>query len=208
MKKFLKIFLLSISIISLGGCVSTKNLNKANDIYSLPTAVLGSGYNTALYKAKIEVSDQYFSGLFYFKALEDSSFRIVFLSEIGLNLLDLEYKNNTFKTIKCQEFINKDVILNTLKNDIKLLIDSPKDNVRPTVFKTEDEQIALIKVKDKTKRYYFYGEDKKLSRIIQKKGLKHIEVILPEYNNAIPQKIDIRHKRIKLSIGLKLLKVK
>ncbi|MEN8121053.1 MAG: hypothetical protein ABFS35_11925 [Bacteroidota bacterium] len=205
-----QILLLSISLFFLNGCLNTKSLTKEkNSTPSNISAVLGKGYNTALYKAKIDVRDKHFSGLFFFKKITGSSFRIVFLSEIGLNLLDMEYKNSSFKIIRCQDFLNKKIILNTLKNDFKLLIDVPPNNNKNDIYKNSNNQISLIKIKDNSKKYYYFcAPDKKISKIIQVDGFKHIEVLIQKYNNSLPQEIEINHKRIKLKLKLSLINSK
>jgi hypothetical protein len=207
---FRQIFLFSISLFFLSGCVSTKNFYKEKDTSFFPiSTVLENGYNTALYKAKIDVENNHISGLIYFKIVSESSYRIIFMSEFGLNLLDYEYKNNSFELISCKDFLNKKIILNAIKNDIKLLIDLPKNNDKKSIYKNPKSQISLVKIKEKLNRYYyFFNQEKEAIRIIQTKGLKHIEITFDEYDNEIPKKIEIYHKRIKLGINLNLIKLK
>ncbi len=210
MRIFRQVLLLLISLFLLYGCVDTKNLSKEKSSAPFVTnAVLEKGYNTALYRAQIDIGDKHFSGLFFFKTYADSTYRIIFLSEFGINFLDLEYKNHTFELKNCIEFLNKKVIVNTLMSDFKLLIDVPRNIRKKYVYTNAAYQLSLIKLKEKSKKYYyFYTPDKKVSRIIQVKGFKHIEVLIHKYNNEIPQKIEINHKRINLNIKLKLIELK
>ena len=127
MKQFLKIFLILNSIIFLSACASTKGFKKQKDQeITAIKPLLDNGFKSAMYSAKIDIGKQHFSGLFYFKNQEDGSKRIVFLTQFGLNLLDLEYKNHKFELKNCKDFLNKKMIINTLKKDLKLLIDSPQ----------------------------------------------------------------------------------
>ncbi len=209
MKKFLPIFLLSISFLFLNGCVSIKNFEKEKNLSSGLSAVLDDGYKTALYRTTIDIGSKHFSGLFYFKTFSDTSYRIIFMSEFGLSMLDMEYKNNAFKTVSCQEFMDKKVIINTLQNDLKLLIDLPKDTSKKQTYKSTNSKTTLTKIKNRSKRYYYYyTQNGEILKIIQTKCLKHVEILIPEYKNNIPQKIEIYHKRIKLSIKLRLIKLK
>ena len=209
MKKFLPVFLLSISFLILNGCVSIRDFEKENIQPTILSPVLDDGYQTALYKVKIDKGSKYFSGLFYFKTFTDTSYRIIFMSELGLNMLDLEYKNNSFKIISCQKFMRKKVVINALKNDLKLLITLPENTSKKCTYKSTNNQATFTKVKIKSKRYYYYyNQNGEMSKIILTKGLKHIVILLTGYKNNIPQEIEIYHKRINLSIKFSLIEVK
>ncbi len=45
-----------------------------------------------------------------------------FLSELGLNLLDMAYSNDEFEVVSVQEFLNRPSILKTLKKDFRTLL--------------------------------------------------------------------------------------
>ena len=131
------------------------------------------------------------------------------MTEMGLNLLDLKYKNNLFETINCKDFIDRKIILNSLKNDIRLLIDEPEYTSKKKTFKNKKNQTNLIKTKQNSKStYYFYGQNNELCRIIQTKQMKFVDIKLKMNNMAIPELIGIKHKRIKLNINLKLIENK
>lgn len=209
MKTFRRIFLLLISTVLLFGCVSTKNYVKENISPPKVSAVLSEGYKTALYKAKIDFGSKHYSGLFFFKVFPDSSHRIVFMSEFGLNLLDLEYRDNSFKIISCKDFLDNKAILNTIQNDMRLLIDFPDNVSKKQVYTNTDSQTGLIKLNEKlTRWYYFYTLDKEVNRIVKTNGLKRVDLSVHKENSKIPQEIFIDHNIVKLSIKLDLLKVK
>lgn len=209
MKLYLKIFLFLISIIIFNNCVNTKGFVKQkNNSEIIVKPLLQEDYSTALYKSKIDIGDKHFSGLFYFKSLADSSYRIVFLSEFGLNLLDMEYKNHKFEVKNIQDFLNKKIIINTLQRDLKLLIDIPQKN-KNKIYKNSENQMSLVKYSKIFKKYYyFYSENKDLNMIIHRNGLSLINIEAKYSDKKVPQEMEIENKRIKLKIKFNLIKLK
>lgn len=208
MKLYLQVLLLLISIIIFSTCSSTKGFVKDNSKQTEILPLLPSTYNSVIYNAKIDIGEKHFSGLFYFKALEDSSVRILFLTQFGLSLLDLEYKNKEFTVKKCQEFLNKKIIINTLKKDLQLLIDIPLKDNKKGIY-TNQENNTLIKYnKNCRKNYYYISKKNQISKIIQKKRLSHIQVNATNYKKNVPENIIITNKRINLTIKLNLIKTK
>jgi len=210
MKLFHQVFLLLISVFFFSSCVSTKNFKVEKENTSFIVAPLLEGsYKTALYNSEIDIGEKHFSGLFYFKTFPDSSYRIIFLSQFGLNLLDLKYENNNFTVVKCQEFLKKKVIINTLKRNLKLLIYIPHNYNKKKIYINTKNKLVLVKFKKGFKKdYFFYSKDKKINKIIETKKLRYIELIVKEYQENMPKNIEINNKRIDLKIKLNLIKLK
>ena len=208
MKQFLQVFLFLISIFFIISCTTSKGLIKEKDNISFVVKPLLQGeYNTALYKSKIDIGKKHFSGLFYFKAQKDSmSYRIVFLSEFGLNLLDLEYKNHEFIIKNCKEFLNRKIIINTLQKDLELLISKPLGENRH-IYKDTNNKIAMVKWHKILKKYDYFYSSQKLYKIIAKQNFGYIEVKADNYKTEIPENIEIYNKRINLKIKLNLIRL-
>lgn len=212
MKKYLILFLLFSSFLLLNGCssVPTGFHPEPVDPKNYPRSVLGTGYKTVLYKAKIEVFGRYFSGLFFFKKVEEQSYRIVFLSEVGLNLLDLEYKNSTFTVKNCQPFLKEESVINTLKNDLGLLIKQIEISSNAKFYKGDQQPTTAIAVETEESDYiYYYNTSDQLIEIHQDSGaFQGVQVKIKDYKNNFPKQIQFTHDWIDLNITLQLLKVK
>src|SRR5690554_1212829 len=69
--------------------------------------VIGVAYNSMLYKTSITFWEYAFSGLVLFKKQEeDSSTHVVFMSEFGMTMLDIKYKNDEFEVVSAKEFFS------------------------------------------------------------------------------------------------------
>jgi hypothetical protein len=209
MKLFPQVLLLLISLFILNSCSVTKNYSRVKKPDKQVIAVLSSGYTTALYKTSIDIGSNHFSGLFYFKKLDEEKYRIVFMSELGLNLLEFEYDKGSFTTINVQEFLNKKALLNTLQNDLKLLIQSPADSEKQKIFEHKSNPQVLIKIKSNSKRcYYFYNPNNELENMVQKTAFNKVEFGIFKTTQTVPEKIEIHHKIMDIHIDLNLIKVK
>jgi hypothetical protein len=165
--------------------------------------VLGGDYNSVLYKASFDIGKKHFSGLFFFKQVADSAVRVVLLSEVGLNLLDMEFKNGEFTLINCNELLNKKILINTLKKDLRLLIEAPKNKSKQKLYTKKDSYV----LKQENQYYFFCNSDSKQTQIIQKSAFKDINIQMPSYREGFPKEILISNKKINLTINLRLLKV-
>lgn len=203
MQRFLQIFLILISLSVFLSCSVTRTYVRADSTEGKSIkAVLESGYSSILYKASFDISKNHFSGLFFFKQTKDSTIRVVLLSEIGLNFLDMEYKNHEFRVINCNELLNKKILINSIKRDLKLLIDKPQEKKKLKLYKKNN--FYIIK---QDKHSYFYNEENLQYKIVQKDVFRNIELLILSYKDGFPLKINIRNKRIKLNIKLRLLKI-
>ena len=98
---------------------------------------------------------KYFSGVTYFKNIQDSSLRVLFTTHTGMKLLDMELANNTCNTKYVVEQMDNVMVLKLLCHDFKLLtggIDKfvHADEVRVRV---QGDRIATVKG-DKDVYYY------------------------------------------------------
>lgn len=172
--------------------------------------MLNQTYQSVLYKAGVEAYGRYFSGIYLFKQFpEDTSFRIVMLSEFGLSYFDFLYKNETFSVENCQEFLNKPMLIKMMQKDLKLLLAQVEipEKIKPVSKK--DFEGSVIKFRYKSdKYYYFYDPNMELVKIVIREGLfKKANINITGYKDDIPEKISIDRNRQKLKVSLTLLKI-
>jgi hypothetical protein len=190
-------------------CSPSARLDRVEPAECIPEAKfrpLGDSSETLLFKSHIALFREHYSGLFLIKTMPDSSTHVVFLSELGLNLLDLRFKDDQFEVVSVQEFLNKPSILRTLKNDFRtLLLDLSAIGSFGLDETIEDGLPAeLLKFRYRKKKYvYFNSEEKGTYRILTKKGIfKIVEFNMVRTNGL---EIEIVHKHIQLHITLQLV---
>lgn len=154
-----------------------------------------------VYKASIDVYGKQLGGIFVAKKINDSIHRAVLTTDFGNTLLDFEVSENSFKVIYCVDELNKKIVLNTLKDDFRLVF-------RQNYFVEEafeNQSHTIYKVKD-GKRFNYLSENKSdqmLTQLIHTTKTKEKVVIRFEgKNTTFAKKINIEHKNIKLNIEL------
>jgi hypothetical protein len=157
-----------------------------------------------VYKASIEIYGKQLGGIFVAKKMNDTLHRAVLTTDFGNTLLDFEVSENSFKVNYCVDELNKKIVLNTLKDDFRLLfsqthkVEEVFENQSQTIYKAIDG-----------KRYNYLTEnksDQKLTQLTHTTKTKEKVVIRFERKNTtFAEKITIEHKNINLKIALNLI---
>jgi|GEM_PF-1522856 len=174
------------------------------------SAPLSGHFNQALYKAQMDAFGRHFSGIFLIKPVpEDSSFRVVLLSEFGLNLLDLSLKNDSTEVVNCQDFLNRKIVIQTLENDLRMLLFSPEKVKKIKAFQNPETGDLVYKMKPKKGTVYFTATGAgKMKKIERRTGLwNRLSADLMWENQPFPSTIVFRSKPVKHTMKLTLLKI-
>ncbi|MFO7671820.1 MAG: hypothetical protein R6W31_19330 [Bacteroidales bacterium] len=177
-------------------------------------APLGVVKESLLFKAAIHVFGDYYSGLILVKQLPaDSAIHVVFLSELGLNLLDMAFRNDRVEVVSVQEFLNRPSILKTLQNDFQTLLLDLSQIVEFKVRQMDDGVTEVLKFRYNSQRYaYNYCENLGPVRIRRRNGLFErvdFQIGIGETKKTGgPEPLEIRivHRGIRLRIDLTELK--
>ena len=205
MKPFRILFLLLVISLHLCSCSSTRELGRyepadGSSIHKF--SPLGDLRKPLLFKAGIRLLKDRYSGLFLVKKMPgESSIRVVFLSELGLSLMDLEYREDEFEVVNVQEFLNRPVLLKTLQNDFRTLLLDLSAVEPVTVKEGEEGSSEILQFKHRSERYAYYHRAGSGTYLIQrKKGLfKKVDFHIRGEEEL---EIGIAHKGIKLHIDL------
>ena len=203
--RFLPISILFLLITSCS-LQTTKNLIvKEVSQIEVDNPYFSNTYIDYIYKAKIDIYGRKFGGILIIKKIDENSHRVVFTTEFGNKLFDFLFENDTVINNFVIEELDKKFIVNTLRNDFKLLVSEKNkvlnqfDSGLEDIYKTIDD-----------KQFNFYFINKKshiLDKIVRTSKSKVIvEVLFSNVESVIANSILIHHKNIKLNIGLELFK--
>jgi len=159
-----------------------------------------------LYKAKVEILKKYISGLLMIKQVKGSN-RVIFTSETGLKFFDFEFAPDTFIVHEIMEQFDNKYVLNTLKEDLgDVLFYGVSESLLSQVKINGEESFIFRRVADDDWLYYFYSEEllNKIERASDKK--KKVIITFENYEEDIPQLINIAHKDFKMNIELNYIK--
>lgn len=149
-----------------------------------------------VYKTHIEIYGNDMSGIFIVKRLNDSIHRMVLTTDFGNKLLDFEISENTFKVNYVFDKLDKKIIINTLRDDFKTLL-----QVNNKVLKKYTRNNEIIYQTENNQYYCTDLITNDLSKII--KTNKRKEKVIFTFNSKKPtfaENILIQHYNIKLKI--------
>jgi len=205
-----------ITTIFLSGCslILFNSQNKLHNI-SLPVKNLNSCFTNSdtiyLYQTEIRFMKNYYSGLMVIKSQNDSVKRLVFITEMGIKIFDIEIKNplinKKYYTVNyIIEPLSRKMLVKTLANDLGMLCQN--GNVKFIDAFANDEN-TFLRIKNRCKSYYYvYGmNEKNYSEIIvnsifkQKSGIDFYGV-----NNFAPDSIKLKHFGLNLNYVFRRIK--
>jgi hypothetical protein len=83
-----------------------------------------------LMRTQIDMMKKHFSGLMVIKALPDEGYRLIFLTEVGLKIFDMEFSSGKLVQVHYMlDAMNKKVIVKTLSGDLGMML-MPVDPVQ------------------------------------------------------------------------------
>ena len=220
MKPYLTLFLLLVISLLIGSCspagkvttdaspgeeVTVDTPPKAQGITKF--SPLEPFSEPLLFKANIALLKKNYSGLILIKKMAvDSTTHVVFLSELGLSLLNLVYKEDCFEVVRVQEFLNRPVVLEHMKRDFRTLL---LDLSAIESYSLKEEEGAagteeVLRFSHRRERYTYHFTDNRGTTLIRRrKGLFK----KAQYEMERDEKLHIKivHRGIKLQIDLQQL---
>ena len=203
------LLLSSCFIVAVFGCSKTispytdlkATENKQNCILELKPQ-----FTSVLYNTKVDVIGKHLSGLLLFKTMPDSSTRVVFTNEMGVNFFDFEYSKSGFKVHSCMTQLNKKVVINQLRKDIGLVFMYNCDLTKATALAKNDELYYMFKNKNEETYYITQNNCNKLSRVEYAVD-NHKKIIINMQGNKgeMPDSAYIAHQNFDFTISLKQL---
>jgi len=167
-------------------------------------------HNPKLYKTTIDIYQYHFSGLMVIKQVSEQSHRVVFITETGIKIFDMEFFSQGDTELHyCLEALNRRSVIRTLKNDIGLMIRNvPEPDKKVKVF--ADREIKKKIIRQKTGLgacYYFIREDShNVDTIIQTTGTgKKVNLCFYSAAENLIDSVKVSHYKIKLELHLSAL---
>jgi hypothetical protein len=154
--------------------------------------------NDYIYKAKLKILKYHFGGILIIKKLDNEHYRVVFTTEFGNKLFDLEFIRDDFQV---NYMMNKKFILNMLQNDFQTLL---TQNIRvDDQFSNEMEDIYRSNLGNRQNYYVFSKETRLLTKIVnasQSREKLIISFLVTE--KGISKSINLSHRKFKARMDL------
>jgi hypothetical protein len=206
----------STVMLSFGSCsrFHYKSAGTAWHTEDIRAGIFGENFDKTWYRASIDLNNRHFSGLMLLKKVQQSnSYRMVFLSEIGLKILDMEFfdaKNNGFQVHYCLDAFDRRPIINSIRKDMEsILIDFTQETEKEVLYgRNSENRVIKYKLSGQGRCYYSINKDNRVVAIERRGVLGKKGEIAIEYGSGIPpQEIIILHRITDLEIVFTNLKI-
>ena len=180
----------------------------ANTSTKAPISVFSNSDFKYLYRAHITIDTNQLSGLLIIKKVADSSYRIAFVTEVGLKIFEMEFLTNKKKSFikhSCLSYLDRKPIINTLRRDFESIFMNFAAWKTPKIKTTENGKIYSYCRGGK--RYYYCNKAGDIIKIKRKRLFTTREIItIKNIKNPYPSQILIEHQRVGLKIELEFLR--
>jgi hypothetical protein len=158
-----------------------------------------------VYKANISVYGNNLTGIFIAKKIDRTTHRVVFTTEFGNKLFDIEISETEFKINYIVDELNKKILINTLKTDFRLLFKT--DFLVSEQYQNNTYKV-IKSIDNNNFNYLFYTtSNNKLDKIIHTTKTKEkISISFSSENNIFAQNIIVQHYNIPMKIEFNNLK--
>ncbi len=202
------LFISSLLICLLSGCkLSLVNPNTKTAVthQEIKNPYFSNPEFDYVYKTNIDLYTHSFSGILIVKKIGKTTHRLLFTSQFGNTLFDIEFYSNGYKVNSIIKELNRKIILNTLISDFSVLLRERFTNYES--YSTNTSKVLKTE-EDKRINYYFYNpSDSKLLKIKNTTLYKEkFEILFDKTKEDFAEEIAINHFTIKLKIKLNLLK--
>jgi hypothetical protein len=143
------------------------------------------------------------SGLLLFRAMPDSSTRVVFQNEMGFSFFDFSWdRNNNFSVKQILPQLNKPAVIRTLEQDLRFLLMKGLTERDEQHFTASPETYHRF---PQGKGYVWYVEEEGLLKRIEYAGRRKITTIVPSGASRppfMPEAVLFRHHKARFTIQL------
>ena len=209
-RKYMDLSLLLIILFCLNGCSFglLEGYQKTEQVSILPVSWFKTDSDHLLMNTTIDVMKNHFSGLMVIKSLTKGGYRVVFISEVGLKIFDMEFVSG--KPVQVYYFmdaLNKRTLIKTLSADLRLMLIQPQEHEIPVLYSSPTGQkMARYRYKRKRDYYEISAVTGKPVRAYQVSGTSK-KARIEYYSNEGVQidSVNIVHYPINLRIGMHLI---
>lgn len=158
-----------------------------------------------LYKTQIFLFNKYYTGMLLHKQTDSTTSHLVFVTELGMKMFDIEIKKDSLKMVYCFAPMNTQKITNLLENDMGLILLYQLLNKSGKIYLNKKERKNLYVTRENNKKYFYYTQanSNRIAKSLVKGKLFTKQKTVYKYgSDNLPESVSLKHK------GLLRLKIK
>jgi hypothetical protein len=157
MRIFLFVNLLFITLLArpVGSFAIQNNTIIFSDTITKWDPAFGDAFQKSLFRVTFDISDNHLTGFIFIKKISDTSYRILFSNDFGMQIFDFEFLENEFIIHYCFPSMNRKSLLKLLENDFRILLFSDYGIKKIIPRKSDYKEDLTYKIKTKTGKWKF-----------------------------------------------------
>lgn len=169
-------------------------------------AVLDTSGKLQKFNMSIDFMQKHFSGMLLIKETAKDTYRMVFTTHFGLSIFDFEYARHNFRVFYCIDPLKKKKIQNLFRDDFTTLFQLGIKNENPAVIYTQKEDLPKEVYKFTAYKPNSYYLKNTLFHVLEQiesgSGFGKTRFMFDNYQNGLPERIQIKHTKLRLNIIL------
>ena len=157
-----------------------------------------------VYKAKFKFLKHQFGGILIIKKISENHHRVVFTTEFGNKLFDLEFEDGDFSVNFILDKLKKNFILKMLQHDFQTLLGQ---NIKVSKQYSNMEEDIFLSEREEFQNYYvFYKGTGQLIKIVSaSKNREKLIITFLVTKKDISTSIILNHKKFNAKMDLKYI---
>ncbi len=175
-----------------------------------PKSWFASDSGHYLFNTSIDIYKKHFSGLMVVKPLPANHYRVVFLTEVGIKIFDMEFSaDSAAKVHYIMEAMNRKALVNTLSRDISLVLMGAKTGIAPECLRQRKSDSWVYLYRDQNRKNYYFVESSSVNPYLARQTGCITSKVMARLYGSTESGLDsvlIRHENIRLSLNLYRIK--
>ena len=117
--------------------------------------VFGNDFQKGLFRTTLDISKNHLTGFIFIKKTSDTSYRIIFSNDFGMQIFDFEYFENKFVVHYCFPSLDRKSLLKLLNNDFSILLFPDQGIKKITQDRSKKNEERSYKVKAETGKWTY-----------------------------------------------------
>jgi hypothetical protein len=166
--------------------------------------VFGDDFGKGLYRAVLDISGNHLTGFVFIKKTSDSSFRILFSNDFGMQYFDFEFLKDKFIVHNCFPALNRKSLLKLLEADFTILLFPDHGIKKISQEKNKNKEEKSYSLKNNLGKWFFTisaSTDRILAIGSSGKFFSKTRINLV-YSTELVTAIDISNPMIKLHFSM------
>jgi len=168
-----------------------------------------SAENPILYKAQIFLFNKYYTGLLLHKQTDSLTSHLVFVTEVGMKMFDIEIQKDSQKMAYCFGPMNKPKITNLLENDMGAILLYPLLNKTAKIYINKKQGNTLYVTREKGKKYLYFTQANSgriAKSLVRGKLFTKQKTVYKYGTDNLPESVSLKHKGL-LRLRIKLNRI-